>query len=315
MAGKDKPLKDAVKALGTARDDFAAADAAEAKAVEAALHACQSLGMVSIQLASATAAAKLIDEMLEKLDNAKAGGDAAALKKNLRAWLRPLKDAVDKTVAAETARLQREQASADLAAADLDATSKNADAAFTVLREAIARIPADAVVPAQPAKLPDELLRVIRGGKDDRSNYLTITQRDQRFDPLVRDTLGQLGKESRDKFEPELIKKIVAEGLASDVEKITRRINRMGMPDLRRSVLAETYAELLDEALDEGAGLSRERAEDTVGTGEAVLAALDGKLDRFAGILATRTATALGLDAPDGSYSHSIIKARVLGQI
>ncbi len=315
MAGKDKSIRDAVKALGVARDAFAKAGGEHALAVEAALKACHELGQAAAEARAAKAAANRIAQTLDKLSRMKNPGSGVEFKRMLQRWLREQQAAAEAALERETARHQEEKANSSRAAAALDAAAEAARDGFAGLREAIGRIPADAVVPAQPAKLPDELWRVIRGARDDRSNYLSISQRDARFDPLVRDTLGQLARESRDRFEPDLLKKIVAEGLASDIEKITRRINRMGMPDLRRSVLAETYAELLDEALDDGGHPSRERAEDTVGTGEAVLAALDAKLDRFASILATRTATALGLDAPDGSYSHSIIKARVLGQI
>jgi hypothetical protein len=314
MAGKDKPLKDAVKALAEARDAFAKADD-EQSAAAAAFRASDALRIATAQLQAASTAAKVFEDVMDELERMKNPGNGQEFRRMLQGWLKQQKANADAVAATRTAEYRQEETSHANLIAGLSAADDAAREAFRLLREAIAKIPADAVVPAQPARLPDDLLRVIRGGKDERSNYLTINQRHQRFDPLVRDTLGQLGQESRDKFEPELLKKIVAGGLASDIEKITRRINRMGMPDLRRSVLAETYAELLDEALDDGGGPSRERAGDTVGTSEAVMAALDGKLDRFAGVLATRTATALGLDAPDGSYSHSIIKARVLGQI
>jgi hypothetical protein len=110
---------------------------------------------------------------------------------------------------------------------------------------------------------------------------------------------------------------LVESGVATNIEKVTQRINRQRLSPIRRAVLARVYPDLLRHRLaHNGGALNEEQTKDTSGLAQTVLADLEmahGKLDEFAKVLAGRTAAAFALDAPAGSTQRAVLEARIRG--
>lgn len=107
----------------------------------------------------------------------------------------------------------------------------------------------------------------------DRS-FLVITAPATKLDPIADTAL----KETRKYFavdEDRLLAKIQKAGLATEISKVTKRLNRMRLSEMRRQVLAATYLNSLYYLLSKG----KADPHDTLGFAEAVL--FDQEQDRI----------------------------------
>jgi hypothetical protein len=173
-----------------------------------------------------------------------------------------------------------------------------------------------------PDKLPDELLDLIAGRNNKKSNgFLAISQRSVKFDPLVKAAIEEL--KVKHKIRPDEAKVIadvfVKEALAGDIDKVTQRLNRQRLSDVRRAVLNAVYPMILRSHLD-GTDLAGDRrsAKDTIGLTETVLADLQSKkgpLADFAEILVDKTIEKMGINAPHGSTHHQLLVAQMRGSL
>jgi hypothetical protein len=221
------------------------------------------------------------------------------------------KKAADAATAAETAAEKAvEEAEEAHKAAEIvrDEASKARDKARQELT---------AVLPPAPQVPDPEVIRIISGRPTTKPrDFLSIVERGNGFAPLVRQALDALGKDLKQQHDA-LRNQLVHDGIASDIEKVTQRLNRQRLSDIRRAVLARVYPKLLKKRLmNGGAQFDLKRAKDTSGLSTAILADLEadaGSLDDFAKLLATRTAEAMALEAPPGSAKYQLLVARLRG--
>ncbi len=215
-----------------------------------------------------------------------------------------------KDIAAAQGRLARLQSDYDLAVEASKQAIKARDAARAAFRD---------VLNAGAAPFDTEVIRIISGRPGTvPHDFLTITTRDLKLARPVRIALEKLGNEfSKSRDRNAVRDACVKAGIGSEVEAITRRVNRQRLPDMRREVLARVYHEILFNRLaDPGGTLAPTRARDTSGIAQSVLADLErsgGPLDKFAEILAEQSAGEMGLDAPPQSMNHAVLVARLRG--
>ena len=121
--------------------------------------------------------------------------------------------------------------------------------------------------PLELSQLAPELERVFNARLlgSDRS-FLEIQARPLKMDPIARDALAST-KAFFDTSEDEVVALIQREGLATEISKVTKRLNRMRLSNLRRHVLKRTYVRALKDLLTAKSA----DPDDTLGFAEAVL--------------------------------------------
>lgn len=208
-------------------------------------------------------------------------------------------------------------AAQDKLAAERNEAARRRDETRAAVDNALAQ-PAPAPQPA-PIQLNSEVLRLLSGAPRTKPNdFLTITMRDTPFASVVQSALETLvSAEQWKQRHNRLRDELVGLGVASNIEKVTQKINRYRLSPIRRAVLARVYPDLLADRLLNHGGGNLKRAKDTSGLAQTVLADLEkekGTLDAFAGLLADRAAEVLGL-AIHLPTARETLKARIRGSL
>ena len=139
----------------------------------------------------------------------------------------------------------------------------------------VERVAAALARPALPSTLSGLVPDLERGfqirhlGSD--RGFLVIQTRQLKMDPIARKALDRTrnyftGGQDKD-LEKAVLAIIQDEGWATEVSQVTKRLNRMGLSDLRRQVLAATYVPTLYHLFTKGSV----DTDDTLGFSEAVL--------------------------------------------
>jgi hypothetical protein len=262
---------------------------------------------IAKRLGEATAEAKDFGDQLTGIESdlAKSAWEEKALRREV--------DATAKSrVEAEEAKSEAKQAA--------DAALKKAEVTIDEEREVQKNL--DDLISPPKSKVSTELLELMAGrDKEKKDGFLAITQRGVKFDPLVRDAIEDLT--SKYDITPKETQKIAEDfvrlGIASDIEKVTQRLNRQRIPDIRRAVLGAVYPRILRRRLD-GSDSSdpRRTAKDTIGLTQTVLTDLDSKngfLADFAEILVRKTVEKMGINAPKGSTHRKFLVAQMRGSL
>jgi hypothetical protein len=273
------------------------------------------------------AASKILDKV--EADLPKAKGDRTKRERDLKQAiktffggqqeeLRVELDAARKAVVADTKELETlKRTLEELKRAEQQhETAKNKRA----IERQEARAAMDRALLDHPRIVFDgEVLRLLSGrAKTAPDDFLTIKNRDVAFASVVRDALEEFASDAESQSKHDALRDALVEsGVATNIEKVTQRINRQRLSPIRRAVLARVYPDLLRHRLaHNGGALNEEQTKDTSGLAQTVLADLEmahGKLDEFAKVLAGRTAAAFALDAPAGSTQRAVLEARIRG--
>lgn len=116
---------------------------------------------------------------------------------------------------------------------------------------------------------------------DAESGLLRITTRVTKLDPLAELALAKV-KQAFSTNESALRKLITRKGFATEVDRVTKRINGLRMSENKRVVLAQVYPSLLNTLLN--CNEADREVKDEIGFTEAVLFELErenGPLDKF----------------------------------
>jgi hypothetical protein len=139
------------------------------------------------------------------------------------------------------------------------------------------------------AEVKTRFANILNRQREEFGDVLAITRPRAKLDPLAEAALAKLAKEKvPDQLEKELRDSIVDKGIASEVRKVTSRLNARSMTDGRRWVLATTYVSLLDKLIDGAPEKIEKLFADDLGVAERIMLEIEadgGPLDRFAGLL------------------------------
>jgi hypothetical protein len=159
-------------------------------------------------------------------------------------------------------------------------------------------------------KVKDRWKKIIERQREElETDVLQITRPRAKLDPIASEILdglcarlisrdaqtkeGATGKSTTpEELEKQVRAFIVEKGIASEVKKVTQRLNARRMTDGRRWVLSETYVFLLARLFQDKAGLKAEELEelmgDDLGVAEKIMLDLEaenGPLDVFANLI------------------------------
>lgn len=151
-------------------------------------------------------------------------------------------------------------------------------------------------------------------------DYLTIRTRNINYDDLVREAFVELDQHYLKVVKPaELKDELLKAGFATNMGKVTKKLNRRRLKDIRRELLARSYPALILNRL--GGNIHTiekfaEAAEDVDGFADTVAHDLQSKAegsvrDTFSECMTKIVVDRMNIDAPAGSIEREIIKAKI----
>ncbi|MEL6959181.1 MAG: hypothetical protein AAGL89_09555 [Pseudomonadota bacterium] len=157
-------------------------------------------------------------------------------------------------------------------------------------------------------------------------DFLTIKTRRIDYDDWADDAFAALERWAADQTTHEVVRKSTLDaGVGSDIDAVTRKLNRRRISDVRREILARTYPVLLRNRLedeqqqqpgDQPFVVKVQVAEDHTGLADTIALDLDAKTagsprDVFSDLMTTIAVKNLNLNAPAGSPEYEILKAKI----
>ena len=205
------------------------------------------------------------------------------------------------------------------------ATIREMDAKRDELGKALAA--AGGGAPQPPARPLGGLVDLYRKqGEAEVKDFLTIKTRRIDFDDWADDAFAALEKWAADQTPRDVVLRSTLDaGVGSDIDAVTRKLNRRRISDLRREILARTYPMLLRNRLEDQQNRQpRDRpfvvkiqvAEDHTGLADTIALDLDAKTngsprDVFSDFMTRIAVQNLNLNAPVGSPEYEILKAKI----
>ncbi|MBH5322452.1 hypothetical protein [Aurantiacibacter sediminis] len=152
-------------------------------------------------------------------------------------------------------------------------------------------------------------------GKDRRRDFLDIRTRSTSLDDLAQSAVDTLADESEEMHPRERLRDVLLEhGIATDIGKVTARINGARQSDIRRSITAAVFPSLVARRVIDDGVVNEDAAKDTIGLADTILLDLEsdqGPLDRYAALLADKAISDMRLDAGPGTPQRQLITAQL----
>ena len=151
-------------------------------------------------------------------------------------------------------------------------------------------------------------------------DYLSIRTRNINYDNLVREAFDELDAHFQKVVKPVKLKdELLKAGFATNMGKVTKKLNRRRLKDIRRELLVRAYPALILNRLGGDINAIKdfaEAAEDVDGFADTLAHDLQSKAegsvrDTFSECMTKIVVDRMNIDAPAGSIEREIIKAKI----
>lgn len=205
------------------------------------------------------------------------------------------------------------------------AKDKEAEALHDALEAAMHELGNELGAAAMPPHLSKLVELFQKEGEGSRIDFLSIRTRKINFDAWITEALAAFADEMEQTATTQAVRASALEaGVGSACGEVTKQLNRRRIKDIRREILARAYPVLLRERIAQAVPRRPEQtfpikvevAKDVTGLADTIVLDLDSKepgsmRDRFAGLVAGIAVRNMKLDAPAGSASFEILKAKI----